>query len=138
MRKLNRADIYYILNNPDNYSDKKLSKVLGFRETFLAAIRKKYWNRKYRFKYSNYDKSQDKENIPETLEAIKNKESMEVQEVRKGLDVDSLMGKKKGKDGSVIATVMTPNASELSDAARKSNAASKKKQIQSAIYKPRG
>lgn len=139
MRKLNRADIYYILNNPDNLSDKKMSKVLGFRESFLASIRKKYWNRKYRFKYSDYDKKTDiVEDSKEALEAIKNKESMKVQEVRMGLDVDALMGKKKGKDGAIIATVMTPNASELSDTARKNNVASKKKQIQSAIYKPRG
>mgnify|MGYP001442227582 CR=1 FL=1 len=142
MRKLNKADIYYILNNPDRYTDAKISKVLGFTEAFIVKTKTKYWEYSYKYRYEGYHPKNDKNDPNKESEPVEEKtknKQMAVETVRKGLDIGSALGKSKDKNGTTRAVVMTPSASEMSDSVRKENLiSSKAAQLRRAIFRPKG
>lgn len=130
-----KAELYWILNNPEGLTDLELAKSLKRMKFEIIGVKKRYWSKRKHYQYKDYTPSEKKVKIKkEIVDVLEQNPSVKVEEIIKGLDVGAQMGKHKRK-GEVVATVMTPSASELSDEARKTNSARKHN---SAIFKPKG
>ena len=112
-KRLSRAEVFYIRENPDNKSIEQLSKELGYG----IPIIKKYMSPT---KVVTVQEQSKQKSIPFEENA------------------DMRMGKRV-KNNEVVATVMTPGASEVGDIAReKLGSVRLGKSIESAIHRPKG
>jgi predicted transcriptional regulator len=101
-KKLSKAELFYIAENPDNQTPEELAKELGF----AVSVIKKYFK--------------PKEQPPQIEKPHKSV-----------IKVDLA---KRIKNGEVIATVMTPGASEQSDEIRRERGTTKET-IKNAVHR---
>jgi len=120
--RLDRAQQFYLLNNPDGLTNEKMAEVLD------VSVKTVY----------NYLKK----NKPETKVAVEEVKSVEPEvksPIPEGPKFDDLMGKAKHNrnPNAVVGAIMTPAASELADAHKKIHKVTMSEAMKAAIHQPK-
>jgi hypothetical protein len=115
-KRLTKAELHWIETNPENLSVEDLAKELGFHKNIIQKYMK--------------------------IKTIPKAEPKLVPEVRKSIPIDENADIRLGRrvrNGEVVATIMTPGASEVGDLAReKRGAPNLRDSLKNAIHKPKG